>query len=182
MFTEILRYFAKFSTREGVLKNFSTGTSQIAGYDQLREDLSSLQYLDLVPEFIFSPHLDKVRSRVSGILSSLYLFVDYGEISHEISSPGQYSDEIALAVTVAYPSRDSSADSMEQLLLMEDCLKRLVSIRNEILSIRCNADPFYKGIVRSHQIIPFEAPELSSVGWTMTFSRQGFDSLRAKPV
>ena len=73
MFREILLYFAKFSSREGVLRNFSTGRSLIAGYAELREQLDTLEYLEVVPEFIFSPHLDKVRSRVSGILSVPYL-------------------------------------------------------------------------------------------------------------
>lgn len=40
----------------------------------------------------------------------------------------------------------------------------------------------YKGLARAHQLVPFEAPELFSVGWTMTFSRDGFDSLSAKPM
>lgn len=40
----------------------------------------------------------------------------------------------------------------------------------------------YKGRARAHQLVPFEAPELSSVGWTMTFSRDGIDSLSAKPI
>lgn len=142
----------------------------------------TLEYLEVVPEFIFSPHLDKVRSRVSGILSVPYLFVDYGEITHEAAVPGQYRDEATLAVTVAFPSRDASADPMEQLLIMDDCLRRLVDIRNRILAIRCPSDPYYKGLARAHQLVPFEAPELSSVGWTMTFSRDGIDSLSAKPI
>ncbi|ATS05540.1 hypothetical protein CS387_00035 [Porphyromonas gingivalis] len=70
---------------------------------------------------------------------------------------------------------------MEQLLIMDDCLRRLVDIRNRILAIRCPSDPYYKGLARAHQLVPFDAPELSSVGWTMTFSRDGFDSLYGKP-
>ncbi|ATS05539.1 hypothetical protein CS387_00030 [Porphyromonas gingivalis] len=87
MFREILLYFAKFSSRDGVLKNFSTGRSTIDGYAELRDQLEAIDYLDVVHEFIFSPHLDKVRSRVSGILSVPYLFVDYGEITHEAAVP-----------------------------------------------------------------------------------------------
>lgn len=182
MFREILLYFAKFSSRDGVLRNFSTGRSTIGGYAELRDQLEAIDYLEVVPEFIFSPHLDKVRSRVSGILSVPYLFVDYGEITHEAAVPGQYRDEASLAVTVAFPLRDASADPMEQLLIMDDCLRRLVDIRNRILAIRCPSDPYYKGLARAHQLVPFESPELFSVGWTMTFSRDGFDSLSAKPM
>lgn len=181
MFIDVVKYFAKFSTLEGVLENFTSGSSRVAGYSDLIAELGKQTYLGIVPRFVFGPTLEKVTTRVTSILDGPYLFIDYGEFEHSTTAPGQFSDFARLAVTVACPLRDSSFDSVEQLLLMEDCLTRLVKIRNEILKLRCNHDPFYRGISKEHSITPFEAPALASAGWTMIFSRSGFDTLSGKP-
>lgn len=163
------------------MANFTSGSSKIAGYYELIDELDKQTYQGIVPEFVFGPTLEKVTTRVTSILDGPYLFVDYGEFEHSTSAPGQFSDFARLAVTVARPFRDSSADSVEQLLMTDDCLQRLVKMRNTILALRCNADPYYRGIAREHSITPFEAPALASVGWTMIFSRSGFDTLSGKP-
>ncbi|ATR90086.1 hypothetical protein CS544_02580 [Porphyromonas gingivalis] len=181
MFVDILKYFARFSSKDGVLANFTSGSSSFSAYAHLREELAALEYLNIVPDFVFGPHIDKVRTRVNAIVEGPYLFVDYGEVEHVDASPGQYADRISLAVTVARPMRETSADVVEHLLAMEDCLRRLVDIRNGILALRCASDPYYRGLSEAHTIVPFETAELSSAGWTMLFSRQGFDSLSAKP-
>jgi hypothetical protein len=43
---------------------------------------------------------------------------------------------------------------------------------------RCR--PWLEDISKNHIFVPFISKELSSVGWTMLFNREGYDSFWAK--
>lgn len=178
---EIFQYFARFASLQGVLDNFEQGSSSRSGYASLQQSLESIDYLNIVPHYIFSTELDKVKMRVSKILDEPYLFVDYGEYSHRQTQPGQYADSLELALTVATPMREITSDTMEQLIAMDDCLDRITRIRHSIIADRCKADPITRGLMQASRLVPFSAPELASIGWTLLFHREGYDSSKLKP-
>ena len=108
-----------------------------------------------------------------------YLFVDYGEIGCETDSRNRLRDSVCLAVTVACKLKEFSGDLIEQLLVSDNSLSLLTSLRNDML--RREREVYWlKNVSNSHTLTPFIARELSSAGWTMLFNREGYDTFEVK--
>lgn len=178
---ELFLYFARFPSYEAFNALFNKGKSNLPGYDDLLATLSGLSGTPIVPEigsYIFGPNFDAVSSRVNN-LTGYYLFVDYGEIECGTDRSNRMTDSARLAITVAYKLKDFSADLIEQLLVSDKCLSHLVTIRNRMISEQRERN-WLKDVSRNHTLTPFIAKELSSVGWTMLFNRDAFDTFGAK--
>lgn len=178
--TDIFLYFARFPKPDGIAPLFNVGSSTMPGYEQLRQQTEALprQSLTDISNYIFGPNLDAIRARVNNI-SEDYLFVDFGEIECGTDSSNRMYDYARLAVTVAYRLSDFTADLMEQTLAFSSALHKLAAIRNTMIADQ-RQHPWLRDISKSHTFVPFISRELSSVGWTMLFNREGYDTFNAK--
>jgi len=177
---DIFLYFARFPKIEGIAPMFNVGTSKIPGYSELRQMIADLPEHSLtdINNYIFAPNLEAVKTRVNNI-SDDYLFVDFGEIECDTDNSNRMIDRSRLAVTVAYKLSDFTSDLIEQALAFNSSLSKLTRIRNMMLNDqRCH--PWLKEISKKHTLAPFISRDLSSVGWTMYFNREGYDSFGAK--
>lgn len=177
---DIFLYFARFPKIEGIAPMFNVGTSKIPGYTELRQMIASLPEHSLtdINNYIFAPNLEAVKARVNNI-SDDYLFVDFGEIECVTDSSNRMTDQARLAVTVAYKMSDFASDIIEQALAFNSTLKKLATIRNMMIEEQ-KCRPWLKNISKNHTFVPFVSKDLSSVGWTILFNREGYDSFEAK--
>lgn len=178
---ELFLFFARFPAQVGIIPLFNKGRSSHSGYNELKDNVSTLSVHSLIPEissYIFGPNFDAVKSQVNS-LGNYYLFVDYGEIECSTDNSNRMTDSARLAITVAYKLKDFSGDLMEQLLVSNQCLSYLIEIRNRMIKEQ-REHYWLKDVSSSHTLTPFIASELSSTGWTMLFNRTGYDSFGAK--
>lgn len=177
---DIFLYFARFPKREGVYPMFNVGSSAIPGYSDLKQRIDEMPEHSLtnINNYIFAANFDAIKARVNNI-SNDYLFVDFGEIECGTDNSNRMYDQARLAVTVAYRLNDFASDLIEQTLAFNSSLGKLTVIRNTMINEqRCR--PWLKDISKNHTFVPFISKELSSVGWTMLFNREGYDSFSAK--
>lgn len=179
---QLFLYFAKFPKKEGVLELFNVGSSSMDGYTQLRSTVQSLQGPPLtdIDNYIFGANFDAVTQRVNNIPSgSCYLFVDFGEIDCHTDRSNRMADSSRLAITVAYRIKAFSVDLIEQTLAFNHSLQKIAAIRNTIYrDQRCT--PWLKTLSPAHQFLPFVSREMSSIGWSLMFTRESFDTFDAK--
>lgn len=179
---DLFLYFARFPKREGIFPMFNTGTSEISGYTELRQLINVLpeHSLTKIENYIFGASFEAVMARVNNIASgSDYLFVDFGEIDCSTDKLNRMTDSARLAISVAYRLKSFSSDLIEQALAFSHAFNKLVFIRNKMIEEqRCY--PWLKDISVSHTFVPFVSKEMSSVGWTLMFNREGYDSFGAK--
>ena len=178
---ELFLYYAQFPEREAIVPLFNKGKSYIPGYGELLKEALDLRDDKIIPEiknYVFGPNFDAVSARVNNLIGH-YLFVDYGEIECDTDGSNRFVDYTRLAITVAYRLKDFSGELMEQLIVSDRCLSCLVSIRNQM--IREQRERYWlKDISNNHTLTPFIARELSSIGWTLLFNRNGYDTFNAK--
>lgn len=178
--TELMLYFAKFPKREGVLKMFNKGSSNIAGYSDLKQNIQTLPEHSLldINDYVFGANLDAVRDRVNKIYNN-YLFVDFGEIDFDRDRFNRESDTMRMAVSVGTRLKEFSSDLVEQALAFDQNLILLNAIRSKMKEDQ-KTHPWLKDISVGHTFTPLVAPQLFSIGWTMIFTRNGYESLGAK--
>ena len=178
---ELFLYFARFPSHDAFDALFNKGRSYIPGYDELHTALLALSDEPLLSEignYVFRPNFDAVSSRINN-LNGFYLFVDYGEIECGTDSSNRMTDSARLAITVAYKLKEFSGDLMEQLLVSDRCLAYITTIRNCMINEQ-RQRYWLKDVSRNHTLTPFIARELSSIGWTMLFNREAFDTFGVK--
>lgn len=179
---EIFLFFARFPQRNGILEAFNKGASKLATYHDLMMKVYELPAKSIsdIQHYIFGANFEAVRTRVNNIASGEdYLFVDFGEIECSTDQRNRMNDSARLAVTVAFRVSEFSADIIEQMLYFDASLKKITEIRNYVLSEQCN-HPWLKNISQNHTFVPFVSPDFASIGWTMLFNREGYDSFNAK--
>lgn len=180
--TEIFLYYARFPMREGILPLFNVGESNIPGYTDLLGLINSMQEHSLtsIQSYVFGANIEAIAHRVNNMSAgSDFLFVDFGEVDCGVDRSNRMTDSARLAVTVAYRLKNFSMDIMEQTLAFSHSLDSIVSIRNKMIQEQIN-HPWLKNISNNHTFIPFVAEKFSSIGWTLLFNREGYDSFEVK--
>ena len=180
--TEIFMYYAKFPKREGIYPMFNVEQSNIPGYAEMKQAIDAMQNhsLTTIENYVFGANIEAVGHRVSNITTgSDYLFVDFGEVDCGTDNSNRMTDSARLAITVAYRLKNFSIDLMEQTLAFSHSLDSVVEIRNQMIKDqRCHS--WLKHISNTHTFVPFIAEKFSSIGWTLLFNREGYDSFNAK--
>lgn len=179
---DIFLYFARFPQRDGIFPMFNAGASSVTGYNELQKMVNEMpehSYYN-ISNYIFGANFEAVQSRVNNIpAGENFLFIDFGEIDCDIDNSNRQTDSARLAITVAYRVKSFSADLIEQTLAFSHTLTQLVQIRNRMIREQ-QCHPWLKDISKSHTFVPFISQELSSIGWTILFNRQGYDSFKVK--
>ena len=182
MIKELLLYFARYLNRQVVKAIFRNGSSTDAEYATLQTSVSQLPENGRLPQlchFVMGDSIDKVRRAIDGF-SGLYLFVDYGTITSIQDSKASWSDTLSMAVTVAGKISDQ-ADLVEEQLLSDRTLDLLNRMRAWMVA-DSEEQSWLRYMSGRHQMDPFTAPELKSIGWTLTFTIDAQDLLDVKQL
>ena len=182
MIKELLLYFARFLNRAVVESIFINGSSTDTDYATLKTSVSSLPEVGRLPQldhFVMGDSIDKVRRAINGF-SGLFLFVDYGTIVSVTDQKRSWSDTLSMAITIAGKISDS-ADLIEEQLLSDRTLDLLNRMRAGMIKDSA-AQAWLRYMSDRHQMDPFNAPELKSIGWTLTFSIDAQDLLDVKQL
>ena len=135
MILDLLRYFARFPKKEGVVSMFANGSSDFIQYAEL------LGYVKKLPEpimpelenLVFGQSYDYVKKRVDNITGN-YLFVDFGEFTSSRDTHNSILDSQKLAATIAMKVSDS-ADMVETAIASEITLSLLAELRKGLFLI-----------------------------------------------
>ncbi len=180
--TELFLYFAKFPNRKGVFPMFNAVESSMPGYNKMTRAVHDLPEHSLtgIQYYVFGANIEAVGYRVNNIpAGSDYLFVDFGEVDCDTDRVNRMTDSVSLAITVAYRLKSFSADLIEQALAFAHSLDSLVWIRNKMIDEQ-REHRWLKKISDKHTFVPFVGEQFSSIGWTLMFNREGYDSFTAK--
>lgn len=183
MILSLLKYFAQYPQKEGVLSMFANGESSQADYADLLASINNLPD-PLIPEiesYVFGQSHDTVKKRVDTI-SGIYLFVDFGEFSSRRDGRNSIIDTQKLAVTVA-TKLSESADMVEEAIASNVTLQVLSKLRRQLMSdAETRAVPWMETMSTNHDMIPFVSPEFKSIGWTIMFDISASDIFSMKPL
>lgn len=166
--------------KERGLNFFNLGASPDPGYKDLRQKIEAFPEHSLldIQDYAFGANLQAVRERVNNIHDN-YLFVDFGEIDCGVDRFNRFFDNSKLAVTVASRLTTFTGDLITQTIAFNRNLQLISDVRNTMIRDQA-AHPWLKDCSLSHTFVPFVSPELLSIGWTLMFSRNGYDSFGTK--
>lgn len=183
MILDLIKYFARYPSKAGVLKIFVRGESALPEYASLLNYIKTLPEQSLMPEienYVVASSLDKVKGYVSNFRGvKTFLMLDYGEISSVPDSRDSMQDNMGLAITVAC-HLDNNADLVEDNIASDITLAIANRLRAQVMVDSRNQALGHgiKDIIAgAHKIMPFESKELQSVGWTIAFSMNATDLL-----
>lgn len=185
MILKLFSYFAKYPGKDGVLSMFANGSSHHHQYDTLKQQLSTLPDESLIPDiqhFVFGQSFDSVKARINK-LSGTYLFVDFGEFTSSRDNRNTIQDTQKLAATVAMKLSDT-ADLVEEAIASEITLNLINVLRAHLLldSEQGSVSWLNRSAINQHDIVPFVAKELSSIGWTIMFNTDASDLFNLKQL
>lgn len=185
MILDLFSYFAKFPSKVGVLSMFTNGSSDYEQYAELYTVISALPETSLIPaiqSYVFGQSFDSVKARIDG-LTGCYLFIDYGEFTSGRDNRNSIQDTQKLAATIAMKIPDT-ADLVEEAIYSQLTLDLLNVLRAHLLSDSEESKFSWlnRKAIENHDIIPFVAKELKSIGWTLMFSSDASDMFDLKSL
>lgn len=170
---DVVKYFAKFPNRNGVLKNFKRKSGS-AEYNELRDYITALP-VPVMPELcelVFSSDAEEVMDRIENI-DNYFMFVEYGSITAR--HPDQVrirKIDFSLAVYICYHGNDRNMDSMGEAIIMDNCLQKCFDIAAQMISDDnqiCPHERFAESAISFSPIEP--ASMFGSIGWGITFKK-----------
>jgi hypothetical protein len=178
---DLLKFFSRLPSREGVNDIFTNGRSRFPEYLELQEYIRQLPppVLPEIQSLVFGQSLEAVKRRVDKITGT-YLFVDFGEFESERSGTNSIEDTQRLAVTLAMKVTNS-ADIVEEVLVSDKTLEILNHVRAYMIAYKDQC-PWLELLSKRHSIIPFESKELNSIGWTLMFDMAASDWFNVKEL
>lgn len=185
MILDLFRYFSRYPCKPGVLSIFNNGSSRYPSYGALKAYVTSLPDNSLLPgidAFVFGQSFDSVKARVD-ILTGSYLFIDYGEFTSGRDNRNNIQDTQKIAATVAMKVSDYS-DLIEEAIASDVTLNLINELRAHLIadSESGSVQWLNRSAVHQHDIVPFVAKELKSIGWTIMFSTNSSDLFNLKQL
>lgn len=180
---EIMFYFARFPERSGVMKMWNTGRSNLPEYELWRTQMEAVPdtEMSLVPEiknFVFGVNEDALTKKIAGFFEP-FLFVDYGNLEVVLDQVNRYNESFLIALTVAFPQRADNVDLLESAIYSDLALNYIATIR-KILIQEEKERYWLKDFSADHAVTPWVSTKMPSIGWTIMFTRKGFDMLQGK--
>ena len=182
MILDLFKYFAKFPARSGVEELFMNGKSDYSQYAALQDYISNLPADGMVPDishFIFGESIEKVKSAIDKV-TGVFMFVDFGSINSAFNKSGSVDDRLQMAVTVA-AKVNAQSDLVEDTITSATTLNLLNHIRAIMISDSRTVG-WLQYLKESHQMDPFVAESIHSLGWTLTFDIFASDALDVKTL
>ena len=171
---DLIKYFAKFPDRPGVLKLFSRTTERITGYDTLKNYITALPAA-LNPEikdFIVSTDETVVSQRIRNA-ASFFMLLEYAGLAS--TAPNRaYIRESAfnLSVIIAHTNNKPGYDIVEEQLIMDQALETVTKIAKQMEvdnQDMCSNRRFMPGSVSIQPIEP--AMLYGCIGWSLTMTK-----------
>ena len=185
MIIDLIKYFAKFPAKEGVLDMFRNQASPMPEYAQLLTYINALPDTSVLPgleKMVVATSLEAVKQFVSSFVGvDKFLMLDYGEITSTPSQKDSLNDTMAFAITVAMHYSDN-ADIMEQAIASAVTLDLANRLRAHMMADSESKElgSFVDNIISGqHTLVPFEGKEIQSIGWTLAFRLNATDLLDA---
>lgn len=171
---DVVKYFAKFPQKQGVLKNFTRTTEKLDGYNDLRQYIQALPdpLMPDITELVFSTDEKAVGDRIRNI-DNYFMYLEYGPIV------GDYPDRVrlrkvsfSLAVYVCYHADGRNIDSMEEALIMDNCLQKVFQLAKYMIADDNQLTPhtrFAESVLNFSPVEPLLMYQ--SIGWGLTFKK-----------
>lgn len=172
MILELLKYYAKFPKREGVLNMFASGRSDMPEYEAVKKDIEALTEHSLlsIEGMILAANFDAMKSELDRTKADSVLMIDWGEITSQ-KEKLTLVDSWKIAVTVMY-KLGKKDDLVEQAILYDRAMRTISDIR-DIMRKDKERVTWMKEIGDTSTASPFCSPEFGMVGWTLIFERSG---------
>jgi hypothetical protein len=171
---DLIKYFAKFPDRTGILKTFSRSAEKLIGYTELKTYIEALGD-PLVPEikdFVVSSNEEVISTRIRNI-SSFFMLLEYAGLQSSPPNRAYIRDSVInLSVIVAYPGNKPGLDIIEEQIIMDQALEMITTIAlqmDEDNKEMCSVRRFMPGSVNISPVEP--AMLYGCVGWALTFSK-----------
>ena len=168
-------YCARFPLHAGVMKTFNRTDSAFTTYTAFKAEVNALAVKSLIPtieDYICGIDEETVRRKISEVTGK-YLFLDYGALFVENDQVNRRTTNFQLAITIAKPIDPENADLAEEVLLADELLADMQTVRDRMLADQRDV-PWLKHLTFPHEITPVFIRELkNSVGWTMMFRLSG---------
>jgi hypothetical protein len=177
---DIFKYFAQFPLKDGVLRLFSNGKSQMVGYSSLLASIIEMpkhSRIQSLTGFVFGPDEDTIKMQIDKC-EGYILFVDYGEINSSTDSKNSIQNNWKMAFTVMGKITGGS-DPVEYALHSESTLSIAKNILSMIHSDQAESS-WLKELSKSYYLAPFEHKGWSCRGWSVVFDREAADMLNIK--
>ncbi len=170
---DIVKYFARYPKREGVLKNFkrASGSDEYNGLKTFIADLPDPLMPD-ISELIFSSDAEEVMNRIQNI-DNYFMFIEYGSMT------ARYPDKVrirkidfSLALYICYHGNTRNMDSMDEAIIMDKCLQHCFNIAAKMIADDNEICPHQRFAESDINFSPVEpASMFSSIGWGITFKK-----------
>lgn len=171
---DVVKYFSKFPQKQGVLKNFTRTAGKISGYDDLRQYIEALPdpLMPELSELVFSTDEKAIGERIRNI-DNYFMYLEYGPIQAD------YPDTVRirkvsfnLAVYVCYHANGRNIDSMEEALIMDNCLQRVFELSKYMIADDNQTCPHTRFAESMLSFSPVEPMLMyQSIGWGVTFKK-----------
>ena len=172
--TDVIKYFAKFPDKNGVLENFKQFSSPFDGYTDLKNHITGLPdpLLPEIKDFVIGTDETKVSERIRNI-DNYFLFLEYGPLNVQSPDKVRIRDiRFNLAVHVCYHSNRRNTDPMEEAVIMDNCLAKAFAIAKQMISddnIICPHERYVESAISFAPVEP--AFMYQSIGWSLSFKK-----------
>lgn len=170
---EVIKYFAKFPDKLGVLENFKT-VSADPKYTGLKNHITALPdpLLPEIKDFVIGADETKVSERIRNI-ENYFLFLEYGPINANPPDKVRIRDiRFNLAVHVCYHSNRRNTDPMEEAVIMDNCLEKAFFIAKQMIADDNLIIPHARFVESAISFAPVEPAFLyQSIGWSLSFKK-----------
>jgi hypothetical protein len=172
---EIVKYFAQFPDRAGVLKNFSKSNSIFSEYLELKNYIDALPAAQMpaIKDFIFTDSDEELSDRIKNI-KSYFMLIEWGPIvvnDPEPSARNRYGNW-HFAVNIAHPTNDKGFDKMEYMILSSKTLEYLMQLCNLITANDeeiCDGRRYMESAINIAPIDPYLFS--GCIGWSLSFQK-----------
>ncbi len=175
--TALLKYFAKFPQREGLIKLFDKNVlpgTMGSAYTEIKEYVSGIETEPLIPDLetlVFGQDenfVDRIIQQTNGF----FLMVEYGPMrGNSPNKTGRRDADWKLNVIIAYHFNADTFDPITETVVMDRCLGYLLQIAAQMEADEYPICPLKRFSESALHFTPVNPTELyQSIGWMMDFS------------
>jgi hypothetical protein len=172
---EIIKYFAKYPLKAGVIKNFARNDNVIPGYTDLLNYCTALDPHSLIPDladYVVSTDESELSAKIKNI-DGYFLMVEVGGINGGAKNNVKVRDsQFTIQLTIGHHKDMRSLDDMAAALISDKCL----TLTDQLLTFLetddrnlCASKRWLDNPIQLDPIAPFLL--FQSIGWQLTLTR-----------
>jgi hypothetical protein len=174
-YINIIKYFAKYPLKAGVIKNFKRTDNKVTGYTDLLAYFTALDPHSLLPDitdYVISSDESELADKIKNI-DGWFLMVEPGGISGgELNNARVRDSKYIIQVTIGHHKDERSSDDIVSALISDKGL----SLANQLITYLKADDkdlcPYSRWCDNPFQLDPIEPYLLyQSIGWQLTLTR-----------